>query len=138
MLNMLGVCLVAMMMCLDISVHTSLQAFGTRFFVALLPAVHTSPVVVYYYFLAELEQILVDILGLSGNVVAQDTFSLSGNCDFFAHWSFWLTWEIVTTPTRTQHNLNTVVGFDTKMTVQTPPHHHPTPRSLRLTFIDHN
>ena len=77
MLNILGVCLGAMMMCRDISVHTSLQAFGTRFFVALLPAVHISPVVVYYYFLAELEQILVDILGLSGNVVAQDTFGLS-------------------------------------------------------------
>ena len=28
---------------------------------------------------------------------------------------------IVTTPTTTQHNLNTVVGLDTKMTVQTPP-----------------
>ena len=28
---------------------------------------------------------------------------------------------IVTTPTTTQHNLNTVVGLDMKMTVQTPP-----------------
>ena len=27
----------------------------------------------------------------------------------------------------TQHNLNTVVGLDTKMTVQTQPLHHPTP-----------
>ena len=31
----------------------------------------------------------------------------------------------VTTPTTTQHNLNTVVGLDMKMTVQTPPHHPP-------------
>ena len=30
---------------------------------------------------------------------------------------------IVTTPTTTQHNLNTVVGLDMKITVQTPlPH----------------
>ena len=28
---------------------------------------------------------------------------------------------IVTTPTTPQHNLNTVVGLDTEMTVQTPP-----------------
>ena len=28
---------------------------------------------------------------------------------------------IATTPTTTQHNLNTVVGLDMKMTVQTPP-----------------
>ena len=31
--------------------------------------------------------------------------------------------QIVPTPGTTQHNLNTVVGFDIKMTVQTPPHH---------------
>ena len=36
---------------------------------------------------------------------------------------------VVITPTTTQHNLNTVVGLDMKMVVQTPPpppptHHH--------------
>ena len=30
---------------------------------------------------------------------------------------------LVTTLTTTQHNLNTLVGLDKKITVQTPPHH---------------
>ena len=30
--------------------------------------------------------------------------------------------QMVTTQTITQHNINTVVGLDMKMTVQTPPH----------------
>ena len=47
----------------------------------------------------------------------------------------------------TQHNLNTVVGLDTKMTVQTPPYPTTTnpphklnvgSRSLRTRFIDDN
>ena len=52
---------------------------------------------------------------------------------------------IVTIPTTTQHNHNTVVGLDVKMTVPTtspfPTHHRNSTvvfRSLRLTFIDHN
>ena len=50
---------------------------------------------------------------------------------------------VVTTPTTTQHNLNTVAGLDMKMTVQTPPPPHHTnstiaSRSLRLTFIEQN
>ena len=47
----------------------------------------------------------------------------------------------VTTPTTSQHNLNNVAWLDTKMTVQTPPHHtHSTLtfRSLSLTYIDLN
>ena len=42
----------------------------------------------------------------------------------------WCPHKIVTTPTTTQHNqqhkLNTVVGLDMKMTLQTPPHQPPT------------
>ena len=36
------------------------------------------------------------------------------------------------TPTPTQHNLNTVVGLDTKMTVHTPPHPPPQKLNIRL------
>ena len=47
---------------------------------------------------------------------------------------------IVTTPTTTQHNLNTTVGLDMKMSLQTPPH--PTTQTQHQAvgspFIDHN
>ena len=33
----------------------------------------------------------------------------------------WTPGKIVTTPTTLQHNLNTEIGLDMKMTVQTPP-----------------
>ena len=52
--------------------------------------------------------------------------------------------DFVTTPTTTQHNLNTEVGLDTKITLHispTPTHHRNLAvafRSIRLTFIDHN
>ena len=39
--------------------------------------------------------------------------------------------NVVTTPTTTKHNLNTVVGLDTKIAVQTPPPYHPTTKTLQ-------
>ena len=39
---------------------------------------------------------------------------------------------IVKTPTLPQPNLNTTVGFDTKMTLHTP---HPTPQKLNVSNI---
>ena len=66
------------------------------------------------------------------------------HCTLWPHY-FWQL-IVVTTPTTTQHNLNvnTAVGLDMKMTVQTPPtttHHRNSKsafRSPRWTFIDHN
>ena len=44
----------------------------------------------------------------------------------------------VTTPTTTQHNLNTVVGLDMKMALPTNPPTTTTTHHTKSTFIDHN
>ena len=46
----------------------------------------------------------------------------------FFHFQLIFIFIFVTTPTtQPQNNLNTEVGLDMKITVQSPPHHHPTP-----------